>query len=132
MHVRVMMVAALAGCAVAEEVGVTPDVQLAVAPMLVPAGDSVTITLTTAVAGGVHYNLCTSMLEHRAGYDWQPVPSDRVCTMELRLLEPGAEARFTFRLPATLEAGEYRYHTRVERIGSGEMDDARSPPFRVQ
>ena len=132
MRVALLMVAVVAACDVAEEVGVAPTVQLAVAPMLVPAGDSATITLTTTVPGGVRYNLCTSTLEHRTGYDWQPVPSDRVCTMELRLLEPGGEAQFTFQLPASLEGGEYRYHTRVERVDAGEMADARTAPFRVQ
>lgn len=114
--------------------GATPgeeQITFTASPVVVPAGDSVTVTLATTLEGGVGYNLCSSALERQSGYDWQVVPADRVCTMELRTLQPGEEATFTFHLPVTLEPGEYRYHSRVEALTVGEMRDIRTEPFTV-
>lgn len=114
--------------------GATPfddSITLTASPVVLPAGDSVTVILATTLEGGVGYNLCSSALERQSGYDWQVVPADRVCTMELRTLQPGEEATFTFHLPVTLEPGEYRYHARVEALTAGEMHDVRTEPFTV-
>lgn len=125
------LAAALAACGTARQVTGTEVATLTVVPVVVPAGDSVTIALATTAGDGVRYNLCTATLEHRANRDWVPVPSDRVCTLELRTLLPGDRARFTMHLPAMLEGGEYRYHARVEHITRSEMIDVRSEPFTV-
>jgi hypothetical protein len=61
------------------------------------------------------YNLCASSLERRIGQAWQPVASQRICTMELRSLAPGEEARYSLPL-GQLPAGEYRATTRVEGL----------------
>ena len=61
------------------------------------------------------YNLCTSSLERRIGQAWQQVPSQRICTMELRSLTPGEEARYSIALTG-LPPGEYRATTRVEGL----------------
>ena len=61
------------------------------------------------------YNLCASNLERRSGQAWQPVASQRICTMELRTLAPGGEARYALALEE-LPPGEYRATTRVEGL----------------
>jgi hypothetical protein len=62
----------------------------------------------------IGYNLCSSQLQKRDGTGWSDVATDDVCTMELRTLNPGFDATFEKRLPASLAAGEYRYVTRIE------------------
>jgi hypothetical protein len=61
------------------------------------------------------YNLCTSNVERRNGQSWQAVASQRICTMELRTLPPGKEARYSLTLEQ-LAPGEYRVTTRVEGL----------------
>ena len=78
------------------------------------SSDTVRLALDNGTQSQIGYNLCTSALERRSGSDWIPVQTDDVCTMELRTLNPGADATFEKKLPATLPAGEYRYSTRVE------------------
>jgi hypothetical protein len=106
-------------------------VRLAVAPASVAAGGNVALTLTNGSAEAIGYNLCTSTLERREGGDWRPVPSDRVCTMELRTLEPGRQDTFQLELPAGITAGEYRFRTGVELPAPGARRDVVSEPFRV-
>jgi hypothetical protein len=109
-----------------------PGMRLDVAPDTVAAGDSVVLTLHNDSAGAIGYNLCTSGLERQSGNDWQSVPSDRICTMELRTLEPGADARYPMELPAGLLPGEYRFHTTVELMSTGSRSDVRTDPFNVR
>jgi hypothetical protein len=107
------------------------DVTLAVEPGAASAGDSVTLVLANESASVIGYNLCTSSLERQSNGTWQPVPSDRVCTMELRSLETGAQARYPLSLPDGLEAGEYRYRTTVELMATGDRREVESEVFRV-
>ena len=51
---------------------------------------SLELLLRNGSAQAIGYNLCASTLERRSGDGWQPVASQRVCTMELRLLGRGA------------------------------------------
>lgn len=111
--------------------GGPPGVTLDVEPPEAPTAPSVALVLTNGSAGAIGYNLCTSGLERRAGEDWQPVPSDRVCTLELRTLPPGERARYTVELPPGLAPGEYRFHTDVETLATGERSAVRSGAFRV-
>lgn len=108
------------------------EIALDVAPDTVAAQDSVTLTLSNGSAAAIGYNLCTSGLERQSGGAWQAVAEDRVCTMELRTLEPGAQARFSLRLPPGVEAGDYRYHTTVEMLDTGTRRDLRSGTLRVR
>ncbi|HVS30821.1 MAG TPA: hypothetical protein VMS98_05145 [Thermoanaerobaculia bacterium] len=79
----------------------------------------------------IGYNLCHSQLQRRTAAGWTQVPSDEVCTMELRTLNPGHDATFEKRLPAGLPAGEYRYITNVESpLGTAQTGVA-TAPFRV-
>jgi hypothetical protein len=112
--------------------GQNADVALDVAPDTVAAQDSVTLTLSNGSPASIGYNLCTSGLERQGGGGWQAVPEDRVCTMELRTLEPGGLASFTLRLPPDLASGDYRYHTSVEMLDTNTRRDARSDAFRVR
>lgn len=128
----VPLIVAIIGCAAPVPEADVPDVVLTVEPAQVAPGDSVTVQLTTTLGDGVGYNLCSSTLERRIANDWQAVPSDRICTMELRTLVPGDTARFTFRLSVGLEPGEYRYHIRVLRSPTDEMRDVSSGVFRVE
>jgi hypothetical protein len=128
-----LMIPLLCGCGPTVQTDMTnSDVVLLVAPVPATAGDSVTLTLENGLAQPIGYNLCTSGLERQDGEDWQPVPSDRVCTMELRLLEPGERASFTLQLQPELTGGVYRFRTNVERMEAGESDVAQTGPFRVE
>jgi hypothetical protein len=89
------------------------------------------ITLRNGSSEAAGYNLCSSTLQQRSGTEWTPVPSDRVCTMELRTLEPGAEDTFTLNLPTDLASGDYRFSTGIERLSSGDRVDLATEPFVV-
>jgi hypothetical protein len=78
------------------------------------------------------YNLCTAHLERRVADDWEAVPSDRICTMELRILEPDSSARYEYGLPAGLAPGEYRAVTVVHMLETDDRLEVASLPFRVE
>ena len=78
------------------------------------SADTVRLALDNGTQSQVGYNLCTSALQRRDGSEWAAIDTGDVCTMELRTLNPGADATFEKKLPANLQAGEYRYATRVE------------------
>lgn len=78
------------------------------------SADVIRLSLDNGTRSPIGYNLCTSELQRRGGSEWVTVPTDEVCTMELRTLNPGADATFEKRLPADLPPGEYRYVTGVE------------------
>jgi hypothetical protein len=96
------------------------------------AGDTIVLTLLNGSAGDVGYNLCTSALERRTADTWEPVPTDRVCTMELRLLPPGERATFPLTLPPGAPAGDYSFTTRVEDMAAGTARTVRSNTIRVR
>jgi hypothetical protein len=110
----------------------TADVALRVAPVPARPGDSVSLTLHNGAADAIGYNLCTSTLERRTGDGWEAVPDDRVCTMELRMLDPGQRADFPLQLQPALTAGAYRFSTRIEWMASGTSDVVRTDEFRVE
>lgn len=107
---------------------------LRVEPTTVSAGDSLVLVLVNGLEEPLGYNLCTSVLEWRRGEAWEPMPSDRVCTMELRILEPGQDDRFAVQMPELpqLPAGEYRALTGVEHMTSGGRTELASEPFHVE
>lgn len=92
------------------------DIGLRASPERVGPGASVTLTLNNGSRGRLGYNLCTSLLQTAAG---EEVRSDRVCTMELRILEPGRAATYSYDLPSALEDGSYRFSTSVEPMDDG-------------
>lgn len=95
------------------------DVDLSVTPESATPGDSMTLTLHNGTAEQVGYNLCASSLQRQTAGGWTPVPSDVVCTMELRTLEPGQDASYRTALPDGLEEGRYRFSTTIEAMETG-------------
>ena len=97
------------------------------------AGETVVIRLKNVFEHSLGYNLCTSMMEQRAGGGWRPAEfgNGRICTMELRILEPGRTATFGVQLDAETPAGEYRFRTRIENMRNGSGEQAATNPFRV-
>jgi hypothetical protein len=93
----------------------------------VSQGRALELALRNGSSRAIGYNLCASGLERRSEDGWQPVPSTRVCTMELRTLAPGGAARFRAP-PEALPPGEYRAVTRVD----GGPAEVRSEPFRIR
>lgn len=132
---RLCLVLALAACSGIASTAGEEAISLAMTPELPEAGDSVTLTLTNRSNAPAGYNLCTSSLARRTAGTWQEVESDRVCTMELRSLEPEGQAAFSLRLPDSLRAGEYRFQARVESpFEAGEADgtiEVATEPFEV-
>ena len=123
----------LCGCRSSPQSGAsTSEVILTVEPDAVAAGDSVTLTLSNESSGDIGYNLCTSSLERQSNGDWQSVPSDRVCTMELRTLGPARQTEYAIELPEELAPGAYRYGTSVEMLEEGIRHVVRSDPFQVR
>lgn len=110
-----MIVVVLAGCrSVAVETATPENVTLSVDAARYAPGDTVELRLDNRTDDRVGYNLCTSALERREGGEWVNVPSDRVCTMELRLLSAGDRATYPLVLERGLPSGTYRASTVVE------------------
>lgn len=104
-------------------------ITLSAAPAQAAAGATMTLTLRNGSRSEAGYNLCTSGLENAAGV---PVASDRVCTMELRMLAPGGSATYAYELPDRLAAGTYRFITNLERMDAGTRAVVRSNTFEVR
>ena len=104
-------------------------ITLSATPHRAAAGATMTLSLHNGSPSQAGYNLCTSRLETTAGV---AVPSDRVCTLELRLLDPGASATYAYELPARLAPGSYRFTTTVERMDSGARGTVQSNSFQVR
>ena len=105
------------------------EVTLSAAPARTAAGGTMTLTLRNGSSERVGYNLCTSGIETSAG---RAVETGRICTMELRTLEPGRSANYAYELPDNLADGTYRFLTSVERMGSGRRGAVRSNSFEVR
>lgn len=89
------------------------------------------LTLDNGRFHPIGYNLCTSGLQQKDGASWTAVPTGDICTMELRTLNPGADATFEKTLPSRLPTGEYRYVTSVEDPVGTEQKGVASPPFSL-
>ena len=90
---------------------------------------TVRLTLDNGTTSQVGYNLCSSELQRITERGWTRVDTDDVCTMELRTLNPGADATFEKQLPPDLASGEYRYVTGVESPLGGSRVVLSTPPF---
>jgi hypothetical protein len=97
------------------------------------AGDTAVIVLTNTIDEQIGYNLCVSALERRVDGEWRIADhqEDRVCTMELRILDPGATATYAFRLDSRLTAGRYRFKTALEMMESGVRVDHATGSFSL-
>lgn len=92
------------------------EITLAASPRQASAGAPVRLVLTNGSRQAIGYNLCTSALQTAAG---GAVQTDRVCTLELRTLQPGRTADYRYELPGDLSDGSYRFSTGLERMPSG-------------
>ena len=128
----VLATAILMGCNAMRTTSDPADITLRAEPATAAPGANVELILENGSTADVGYNLCTSALERVVDGNGQPVQSDRPCTMELRMLPPSQNTRYTISLPAGLAAGEYRWVARVERMSSNEMVSVTSNTFRVQ
>lgn len=74
------------------------------------AGASLPLELVNASESTLGYNLCTNgRLERLRAGQWVLVDvSERVCTLDLRILAANTRRDEGYRLPTTLEAGTYR------------------------
>jgi hypothetical protein len=123
-------IAALAGACMLPLRG-GPDEDLELRVEAASARDSITLVLSNESSEEIGFNLCPSTLERSTGGTWEPVLSERVCTMELRLLDSGREARYTLDVPAGLTSGRYRYRASVTRMASGTSVSLTSDPFQI-
>ncbi len=73
----------------------------------------VLLRLTNGSDSAIGYNLCASSLE-RQDETWTQMPSDIMCTMELRTLSSGATASFEREIREAITPGTYRFRTAVE------------------
>lgn len=128
---KAVPVVALLLCACSSLQSGASDVTLDVEPNTAAPGDSITLTLSNGTSSAIGYNLCTTGVERQQGSGWEAVPSDRVCTMELRTLEPGRQARYPTTLPDPLPPGDYRAFTTIELMDAGDRTTVRSDAFRV-
>jgi hypothetical protein len=100
-------------------------------------GASAVMTITSQRADTLGYNPCSSRsveLETPTGWVVHPEPN-RMCTMELRLLQPGETQTAQTDVPADVTAGTYRIVLRLRPEPSdsppGSGVTAVSAPFRV-
>lgn len=123
----------LAACSAGRGASPSPsDLTLSVAADVTAAGETVTLVLRNGSDAAAGYNLCTSALERRTDRDWEPLSPNRVCTMELRTLEPATETSYEFELPAVMIPGQYRFVTTVENMATGVRSSVWSDPFTVE
>jgi hypothetical protein len=113
------------GQAPAEPAG---EVAFTASPDSVAQGGTLNLTLANRSGQPVGYNLCTSAIETAAG---APVQTDRVCTMELRTVEPGRSATYAYELPDDIEPGSYRLMTNIHFMDSGTQTAVRTGTFEV-
>lgn len=72
-------------------------------------GAEVTLRIANRSDQRFGYNACTRSVEREAGAGWVTVPEpERVCTMEIRFLEPRATVTERTELPQSLDRGRYR------------------------
>ena len=92
---------------------------------------TVTLVLENGTGGVVRYDLCHSDLQREVDGQWVDIPDDRVCTDDLRALDPGEATEERLPSPDGLVTAGYRYETRIEIETGGERADPtiRSRPF---
>jgi hypothetical protein len=103
-------------------------------------GDRVELRITNHTNETLGFNPCTRSIERRKGDAWSLiVEADRVCTMQLYLLNAHATRTEATELPATLERGTYRLVLTFTRENAGVTPDtpastirATTPTFEVQ
>ena len=110
------------------------DVSVTLDKAAYTAGATVAMTVKSQSRDTLGYNQCSSrVVERQEASSWVQVPEpDRMCTMELRLLNPNETQTAKTDLPATLVSGNYRLVlTLGKQSPAGGSVRAVSPTFRV-
>jgi len=102
---------------------------------------TVQVTVTNGSLVVLGYNQCSSRtVERQSGQTWAAIPEPgRMCTMELRLLNPKETQTFGVTLPQNATAGTYRLVLGLSRQGPVASDaqqttsvQAYSEPFQIR
>lgn len=89
--------------------GATNPIAITVDRETYSAGAEVGLRLENRSDSQFGYNACQRRVEREAGSGWITIPEpDRVCTMEIRMLEPHSTKTDRTDLPGALEPGRYR------------------------
>lgn len=89
--------------------GVTGSVRLTLDRSSYRAGSPVTLQLANQTSRTFGYNPCTRTIERLRDGAWTLYPEpDRICTMELRLLEASGSIATQTELPPGISRGTYR------------------------
>ena len=109
------------------------DVRIALDRASYRSGDDVKLTITNSSQRNLGYNACTRVVERESNGAWTAVPEpERVCTMELRLLNRGESVTEQTDLPA-VSRGRYRIALQFhDESASGAPVRALSAPFAVE
>lgn len=110
------------------------SVQLTLDRATYAPGGNVMLTLTNRGQRELGYNACTRIIERESNGAWTAVPEpDRVCTMELRLLDRGQTVKEQTDLPRTT-AGRYRLALNFsdESANAGGPLRVTSAPFDIR
>lgn len=128
-----IIAAALLACTTLGSGEGSNGVALIVTPERAAPGDTITLVLRNDSQDELGYNLCTSSLHRRTGEGaWDPIASERVCTLELRSLSPRQRATLRLDLPQNLAPGTYRFETAVERLELSVRQTVTSEPFTLE
>lgn len=120
---------------------VTTPVTVTVERATYAPGSEVTLRIANRSDQRFGYNACTRTVERESGASWVMVPEpDRVCTMELRILEARSTVTARTELPRSLDQGRYRLLLSLLRepdapaAPGGQPDrlTVASNPFRVE
>lgn len=99
------------------------------------SGADVTMRIQNSGRDTLGYNPCSNrVVERQDGSSWTAVPEpNRMCTMELRLLNPGQTQTAGTDLPSPLPAGTYRIALTLGRqTTAGGSVRAVSGPFSIR
>lgn len=119
------------GCAAATGPDDEAGVRLVVDRAVYRTGDTLVARLVNDTGQRVGYNLCGSAREQWTGGEWRLFASLRVCTLELRILEPGGAAEHREAVEAGAP-GRNRFVTTVELMSDGRSVRVVSDPFTVE
>lgn len=97
-------------------------------------GSRVGLRITNNTGSTLGYNACTRTIEHNNNGNWSPIPEpNRMCTMQINLIEPGQTRSDATDLPNSMPVGTYRIVISMSRQETnGGVITARSNSFTVR